>query len=291
MRRVPTCDLRGDAVWNVVGGDFDARASVDCGELPGHRHGAGQGGVVGHEVNGLNDPDVLGDLDVSSLDDVRICGGLSRGASSVGVSQDQSVRASGPRIEPLELCTHSFGREPSRQCIAIDEGGVHQLGRGGDHPRCGVCARHPVMLWTTRWQPRHVGRGEVPGCVGVPPDRRETAVGCACAGGVDHGGHGWPIVRTADSAVAGHAGPSWLVRAVPGLIIGFGLIAMAAAMLLAARSGVNDPVSKEVSIGPFDVVLVYSTPTPMLVVAGLVTVVAFVVLVCRSGCVGGEARH
>ena len=65
------------------------------------------------------------------------------------------------------------------------------------------------------------------------------------------------------------------MRAVPGLIIGIGLIAMAAAMLLAARSGVNAPVSKEVSIGPFDVLLVYSTPTPTLVVAGLVTALAF----------------
>ena len=99
------------------------------------------------------------------------------------------------------------------------------------------------------------------------------------------------MVRPTESAVAGDAGPSWLVRAVPGLIIGFGLVAMAAAMLLAARSGVNAPVSKEVSIGPFDVVLVYSTPTPMLVVAGLVTVVALVVLVVWSGCVGGEACH
>ena len=54
---------------------------------------------------------------------------------------------------------------------------------------------------------------------------------------------------------------------------------MAAAMLLAARSGVNPPVSKEVSIGPFDVLLVYSTPTPTLVVAALLTTLAMVVLV------------
>ncbi len=54
---------------------------------------------------------------------------------------------------------------------------------------------------------------------------------------------------------------------------------MAAAMLLAARSGVNAPVSKQVSIGPFDVLVVYSTPTPTLVVAGLVTALAFVLLV------------
>jgi poly-beta-1,6-N-acetyl-D-glucosamine synthase len=96
---------------------------------------------------------------------------------------------------------------------------------------------------------------------------------------VDHCVHGGPIVRPSDSAVAEHAGPSWLVRAVPGLIVGIGLIAMAVAMLLAARSGVNPPVSKEVSIGPFDLLLVYSTPTPKLVVAGLLTVVALVVLV------------
>jgi cellulose synthase/poly-beta-1,6-N-acetylglucosamine synthase-like glycosyltransferase len=69
------------------------------------------------------------------------------------------------------------------------------------------------------------------------------------------------------------------VRAVPGLILGFGLIAVVAAMLLAAHSGVNPPASKAVSIGPFDVVLVYSTPTPLLVVTGLVTVLALVVLV------------
>ena len=65
---------------------------------------------------------------------------------------------------------------------------------------------------------------------------------------------------------------------------------MAAAMLLAARSGVNAPVSKQVSIGPFDVLVVYSTPTPTLVVAGLVTALAFVLLVVGSGCVGGQAR-
>ena len=39
------------------------------------------------------------------------------------------------------------------------------------------------------------------------------------------------------------------------------------------------PVSKEVSIGPFDVLLVYSTPTPTLVMAGLLTALASVVLV------------
>jgi cellulose synthase/poly-beta-1,6-N-acetylglucosamine synthase-like glycosyltransferase len=86
-------------------------------------------------------------------------------------------------------------------------------------------------------------------------------------------------VSPSDAVVAENAGPSWLVRAVPGLILGIGLIATAAAMLLAYRSGVNAPVSKEVSIGPFDVLLVYSTPTPQLVVSGVLTVLATVVLV------------
>lgn len=54
---------------------------------------------------------------------------------------------------------------------------------------------------------------------------------------------------------------------------------MAAAMLLAARSGVNPPVAKQVTFGPFDVLLVYSTPTPQLVAAGLLTALASVVLV------------
>jgi cellulose synthase/poly-beta-1,6-N-acetylglucosamine synthase-like glycosyltransferase len=73
--------------------------------------------------------------------------------------------------------------------------------------------------------------------------------------------------------------PSWLVRAVPGLILGSGLIAMAAAMLLASRGGVNTPVSKEVSIGPINVLVVYSTPTLTLVIAALITALAFVLLV------------
>ena len=70
-----------------------------------------------------------------------------------------------------------------------------------------------------------------------------------------------------------------MVRAVPGLLLGGGLIAMAAAMLLATRGGVNAPVSNQVSIGPFDVLLVYSTPTIGLVVSALVTALAFVLLV------------
>ena len=95
---------------------------------------------------------------------------------------------------------------------------------------------------------------------------------------IDDGTHDPKLVTPPERAVV-RSVPSWLVRAVPGLMLAFGLVAAAAAMLLAARSGINAPVSKQVSIGPFDVLLVYSTPTPELVVSALVSVVAVVVLV------------
>jgi cellulose synthase/poly-beta-1,6-N-acetylglucosamine synthase-like glycosyltransferase len=59
------------------------------------------------------------------------------------------------------------------------------------------------------------------------------------------------------------------------LIVGLGLVAMAGATLLAARSGVNPRRSTDISIGPVDVRLVYATPTVALVVAGVLTAVAF----------------
>ena len=96
---------------------------------------------------------------------------------------------------------------------------------------------------------------------------------------VDEVEHGRSAASAPTTGEPEDSGQSWLVRAVPGLILGIGLIAMAAAMLLAARSGVNAPVSKQVSIGPFDVLLVYSTPTPQLIAAGLLTALASVVVV------------
>ena len=75
------------------------------------------------------------------------------------------------------------------------------------------------------------------------------------------------------------APPSWLVRAVPALVVGSGLVAMALAMLVAARSGVHRRMSKELAVGPFDLLLVYTTPTLSLVLAGLLTALAFALLV------------
>jgi cellulose synthase/poly-beta-1,6-N-acetylglucosamine synthase-like glycosyltransferase len=97
----------------------------------------------------------------------------------------------------------------------------------------------------------------------------------------EEGALGAPVLEAPDSGSvkAKDAGPSWLVRAVPGLLLGSALVVMAAGVLVASRSTVHPRVSKQVSIGPFDVLLVYSTPSPMLVISGLLTAVALVALV------------
>jgi cellulose synthase/poly-beta-1,6-N-acetylglucosamine synthase-like glycosyltransferase len=81
------------------------------------------------------------------------------------------------------------------------------------------------------------------------------------------------------AAAKRQARPSGLVRAVPALIIGLGVVAMAAATLVAGLSGVNRGVTRSFTFGPWDVVVVFATPTLSLVVAGSLTTVAFVLLV------------
>ncbi len=88
-----------------------------------------------------------------------------------------------------------------------------------------------------------------------------------------------PERATPDRRRGAAAPPSWLVRAVPALVVGSGLVAMALAMLVAARSGVHRRMSKELAVGPFDLLLVYTTPTLSLVLAGLLTALAFALLV------------
>ena len=90
------------------------RPTIDCVDFPDHRHRAGEGGVVGDEVDGLDDPDVGNDVDVSSLDDVGVSRGLPRGARSIVVGQYESVRASRSGIEVFEGRRHPRGREPRR---------------------------------------------------------------------------------------------------------------------------------------------------------------------------------
>ena len=78
--------LGGDAVWDVVSDDVDTSPSIDRGDLPGHRHPAGERRVVGNEVDGLNDPHVRNNVDVLSLDDVGVGRGLPRSARSSSTS-------------------------------------------------------------------------------------------------------------------------------------------------------------------------------------------------------------
>ena len=76
-----------------------------------------------------------------------------------------------------------------------------------------------------------------------------------------------------------HPDQSWLVRAVPGLIVGGGLVILAAALFIADKSGVSERSSRDLTVGPFSVVFLYTTPSLMMVVAGLLTAVALVLLV------------
>jgi cellulose synthase/poly-beta-1,6-N-acetylglucosamine synthase-like glycosyltransferase len=66
---------------------------------------------------------------------------------------------------------------------------------------------------------------------------------------------------------------------VPALILGLGIVAMAGGMLIASDTGLNSRSSEEFSVGPIDVLVIYTTPTLELVFAGLLTTVAFVLLV------------
>jgi cellulose synthase/poly-beta-1,6-N-acetylglucosamine synthase-like glycosyltransferase len=63
------------------------------------------------------------------------------------------------------------------------------------------------------------------------------------------------------------------------LVIGISLVAMASAVLIADKSGVSRRDSKELTIGPLNVLFVYITPSLTMVVAGVLTAVAFVLLV------------
>src|SRR3954471_16806820 len=75
------------------------------------------------------------------------------------------------------------------------------------------------------------------------------------------------------------ADQSWLVRAVPALVLGVGLVAMAAAMVMAAQSGVSERASETLVLGPVEVLFVYTTPSATMIAAGVLTAVALVLLV------------
>jgi cellulose synthase/poly-beta-1,6-N-acetylglucosamine synthase-like glycosyltransferase len=70
-----------------------------------------------------------------------------------------------------------------------------------------------------------------------------------------------------------------LVRAVPALIIALGVVAIAVALLIAAHSSTHGRHSIDISFGLFGVDVAYATPTLELVLAGLLTAVASVLVV------------
>src|SRR5215469_4094017 len=138
--------LRGDAVWDILGEDADARPRIGGGDPPGHDHGAGVGGVIGYEVHRLHDPLAGDDIDEASLDDVGICGRLAPCARRVGVGKHHPVRPARPGIEPLKPASHPGRRQPGQERLGIDESGPDALGWRGDHPRRPVRTRHPATL-------------------------------------------------------------------------------------------------------------------------------------------------
>jgi cellulose synthase/poly-beta-1,6-N-acetylglucosamine synthase-like glycosyltransferase len=73
--------------------------------------------------------------------------------------------------------------------------------------------------------------------------------------------------------------PYSFVRAVPALLVGLGVVAIAGALLLAAHTTLNPRHSIDLSFGLFGVDIAYATPTLELVLAGLLTAVASVLLV------------
>ncbi|MBV9410178.1 MAG: glycosyltransferase, partial [Acidimicrobiia bacterium] len=71
----------------------------------------------------------------------------------------------------------------------------------------------------------------------------------------------------------------WLVRAVPGLMLGAGLVAVAAAVLVASNAGISHRAREVITVGRFEITLIYTVPSSQMVIAGLLTALALVLLV------------
>ncbi len=87
----------------------------------------------------------------------------------------------------------------------------------------------------------------------------------------------WLVARTV--ADEPQADDWWLVRAVPGLMIGLALVCMATALLIADHAGISQRASEEFPIGPIDVLFVYTSPSLAMICAGILTALSLVVLV------------
>ena len=94
------------------------------------------------EVDRLNDPIVANDVELPNIADVCVGRGLPRRVSRIGVSQDQSIRATRPRIELLEGCGHPLRRKPPDEVVAISKRVEHAPHGGLDDERCAVRTRH-----------------------------------------------------------------------------------------------------------------------------------------------------
>jgi poly-beta-1,6-N-acetyl-D-glucosamine synthase len=74
-------------------------------------------------------------------------------------------------------------------------------------------------------------------------------------------------------------GQSWLIRGVPGLLIGTGLVLAALAVLIADKAGVNERGSQDLEIGSLHVRLHFTAPSLLMVVAAVLAAVACAVVV------------
>lgn len=87
---------------------------------------------AGHrsEVHGLHGPDVRDQVDVASLDDVAVRRGFASALRRIVVRQHQAVRPPGRASNRSNRPTHPLGRQPRKQHVGIDKGGVHPLSSG-----------------------------------------------------------------------------------------------------------------------------------------------------------------
>lgn len=91
------------------------------GHHPGHRHGACALGRISDEVHDLHNSIVGDDVQVPDIHDVGVGGPRGLWRVSVRVSEQESVRATWPRAEPLEASCHVARSQPCLGCLLLNE--------------------------------------------------------------------------------------------------------------------------------------------------------------------------
>src|SRR6266540_5636819 len=80
---------------------------------PGHGHGAREGGIVGLEVDDLDDAPIEFDLGEAHVDDVFVGRGLAgRLCNGRIIAENHPIAAAFSEIEAFETAAHALGREP-----------------------------------------------------------------------------------------------------------------------------------------------------------------------------------